>query len=289
MHKFFCQQSQFLTGSLVMGAIASLFLPALPSYADFKPPGDLEKPGNRRGLATRVFEPKPKPLNESTPRRPAGVAPVPLPRPDVPPIWESGDEPPLAPAPAQPKTCVVNGEPPLTTLVPKSNIGLTATAFPTFYWFTPTNSYRIVQFSLYKVKADGSSREEIYSTTFQASGKAGLSRIAIPDQDTTLALEPGTDYQWVVGLFCTRKGRNGLIANGWIRFVPPPQALTQKLSKAKRQDQADAFAEAGYWYDAVQALAAARRAKPEDRSLSKTWKALFESEAVQLSDIAAQK
>jgi len=166
---------------------------------------------------------------------------------------------------------------------------LRATAFPTFYWFTPTNSYRIIQFSLYEVGAEDFTRKEVYSTTFRASGKAGLSKISIPDQNTTLALKPETDYQWVVGLFCTRKGRNGIIANGWIRYVPPTQEVAKKVAKGKLKDQANAFAEAGYWYDAVRALAAVRQQKPEDERLSKTWKALFESEAVQLSGIAAQK
>ncbi len=273
-----------------MGVIAGLLLPVLPSYAGFKPPGDLEKPGNRRGLATRVFQPpKRGPLDESMPRRSPQVAPIPLPRPEAPPIWESEPDPAFTPSPSQPKTCVADGKPTLTTLVPKSNIGLTATAFPTFYWYTPTNTYPIVQFSLYKVGAQGNSREEVYSSTVQASGKAGLSRISIPDQDTTLALVADVDYQWVVGLFCTRKGRNGLIANGWIRFVPPSDKVAKQLSKAKPKDKVDIFAEAGYWYDAVQTLAAARRAKPEDKRLSQTWKTLFESEAVQLSGIAAQK
>ncbi|WP_299486331.1 DUF928 domain-containing protein [Acaryochloris sp. IP29b_bin.137] len=284
----YCSTPAKRIAPLAVGGLAALGS-ALPSYAEFKPPGDLDKPGNRRGLATRAIEPQPKPLNESTPRRPSRSAPIPLPRPDAPPIWELPDEPATPPGPGQPKTCVASGQPTLTTLVPKSNMGLSATAFPTFYWFTPTHSYRILQFSLYEVGAEGRSREEVYSTTFQASGKAGLSRISIPNQDTTLALKPETDYQWVVGLFCTRKGRNGIIANGWVRHTPPTQEVAKTFSKSKLKDQADAFAEAGYWYDAVQALAAARREKPEDRRLNQTWKALFESEVVQLSEIAAQQ
>lgn len=285
----YCSTPAKRIATLAAGGLVGVLLSALPSHAGFKPPGDLEKPGNRRGLATRAFEPRKGPLNESAPRRPSRVVPIPLPRPDAPPIWESPDDPAFSPQPGQPKTCVASGQPTLTTLVPKSNIGLSATAFPTFYWFTPTNSYRIVQFSLYEVGAGGRSRKEVYSTTFQASGKAGLSRISIPDQESTLALKPKTDYQWVVGLFCTRKGRNGIIANGWIRYVPPTQEVAKKVSKSKLKDQADAFAEAGYWYDAVQALAAARREKPEDGRLIKTWKTLFEADAVQLSEIAAQK
>lgn len=275
--------------TLAVGGLVGVLVSALPSYAGFKPPGDLEKPGNRRGLATRAFEPKKGPLNESTPRRPSRAVPIPLPRPDVPPLWDSEADPPVPSLPGRPKTCVAPGKPTLTTLVPKSNIGLSASAFPTFYWFTPTNSYRILQFSLYEVGAEGRSRKEVYATTFQATGKAGLSRLSIPDQDTTVALKPGTDYQWVVGLFCTPKGRNGVIANGWVRYVSPSAKATKTFSKGKLRDQADAFAEAGYWYDAVHALATARRNKPEDGRLAKTWKALFESDVVQLAEIAQQK
>lgn len=208
MSKYLCNQTQLLTSSLVIGAFVGVLLSAWPSYAGFKPPGDLKKPGNRRGLATRLLEPKRGPLNESTPRRgPARVAPVPLPRPDVPPLWDSETKPPQPTQPAQEKTCVADGKPTLTTLVPNSNIGLTASAFPTFHWFTPTHSYRVVQFSLYKVNAVGNALAEVYSSTFQASGKAGLSSVSIPAQATTLTLEPGIDYRWQVGLYCSQKSR----------------------------------------------------------------------------------
>lgn len=291
MPKFLSNRSQRMT-ALVMSGFVGVLLSALPSYAGFKPPGDLDKPGNRRGLATRLYEPKRGPLNESTPRRrPAGVAPpVPLPSPDAPPLWDLENTAPSSPtSPSQKKPCTADGQPTLTTLVPKSNIGLTATAFPTFYWYTPTNTYRIVQFTLYKVGASGSQRREVYSSTLQVSGKAGLSRLSIPDQETTVALEPGTDYQWQVGLYCSKKQRKGLVANGWIRFVPPSEKIAKKIAKAKPKDKADIFAEAGYWYDAVQSLSLSRREKPQDKRLTKAWRTLFESEAVQLTAIAKQK
>lgn len=281
MFKYVLNQTQLLASLLVIGS--GVVLSALPSYAGFKPPGDLKKPGNRRGLATRLFEPRRGPLNESAPRR---KPPIPLPSPEAPPIWDFEDAPP--PRPTRGTTCVAEGTPTLTTLVPKSNIGLTASAFPTFYWFTPTNSYKIVQFSLRKVNPANNSVEEVYSSTFQSSGKAGLSSIGLPTQITTQTLEAGVDYQWQVGLYCSKQKRQGLVANGWIRYVPPSAQLVKQLTMSKPQDQADVLAEAGYWYDAVQILAAARQTQPDNARLAKTWKTLFESKTVQLPEIATQ-
>lgn len=285
MSKYVLNQAQLLTGVVVMAG--GVLLSVWPSYAGFKPPGDLQKPGNRRGLATRLFEPRKGPLNESAPRkRPDGVVPIPLPSPEAP-IWDSEtDSPPNRPT--RGTTCVAEGKPTLTTLVPKSNIGLSASAFPTFYWFTPTNSYKIVQFSLRKVNPANNSVEEVYSSTFQSSGKAGLSSVSLPTQITTVTLEAGVDYQWQVGLYCSKQKRQGLVANGWIRYVPPTDRLAKQLTKSKPRDQADGFAEAGYWYDAVRVLALARQTQPENARLAQAWKTLLASKPVQLPEIATQ-
>lgn len=90
------------------------------------------------------------------------------------------------------------------------------------------------------------------------------------------------------GSILLSKKQNGLVANGWIRFVPPTNKLAKQLMQAKPSQKADIYAEAGYWYDAVQALAIARRAQPNDAGLAQAWQALFESETVQLPEIAAQ-
>ncbi|WP_299403917.1 DUF928 domain-containing protein [Acaryochloris sp. IP29b_bin.148] len=285
MSKYLRNPTQRLISSGVMGTLTGAMLFAWPSYANFKPPGDLEKPGNRRGLATRLFERRPGPLNESTPRRgPARVTPVPLPSPEAPPLWDL----PSDPTPSSPqKPCVAGRNPTLTTLVPNSNIGLTASAAPTFYWYTPTNSYKLVQFSLFKMDPVGNPLTQVYTSTLQVSGKAGLSSVTVLAQETTLTLEPGTDYRWQVGLYCSPNQQQGIVANGWIRFVPPPSKLVKKLVKADARQTADLYAEAGYWYDAVHAFAIAQPTQPQEANLTQAWQALLTSDAVQLPEIAA--
>jgi hypothetical protein len=276
-----------LISGMLIGAIASIALPALPSHAGFKPPGDLDKPGNRRGLATRLHQPPQRgPLNETTPQPPDRVAP---PRPIVPPIWPVPAPEPLSqPTPSQEKNCVASQQPPLTLLVPKSNIGLSASASPTFYWFTPSNSFKFVQFRLYKMDRFGNPIEEVYGSKFQSSGKAGLSWITLPHQKTMFSLLPGVDYQWQVKLYCSQRQQKGLEAQGWIRFVPPQRQFLEKLRKTNPQDHYDVYAEAGYWYDTLQELATSRQAQPDDPRLQQAWKSLLESKPVQLPEIAAQ-
>jgi len=51
----YCSTPAKQIATLAVGSIVGVLLPTLPSYAEFKPPGDLEKPGNRRGLAQKAI------------------------------------------------------------------------------------------------------------------------------------------------------------------------------------------------------------------------------------------
>jgi hypothetical protein len=135
----------------------------------------------------------------------------------------------------------------------------------------------------------GNPIEEVYSSKFQSSGKAGLSSITLPHQKTMLSLLPRVDYQWKVKLYCSQAQQEGLEAQGWIRFVPPQRQLLEQLRKTNPQGHYDVYAEAGYWYDTLQKLATARQAQPADPRLQQAWKSLLDSQPVQLPEIAAQQ
>ncbi|WP_236619127.1 DUF928 domain-containing protein [Acaryochloris sp. CCMEE 5410] len=180
--------------------------------------------------------------------------------------------------------CKASGNPTLTTLVPKSNVGLTASATPTFYWFIPQNTYQYVNFSLYSVDAEDNPTDLIYASTSRISGEGGLASVSIPKEGTTQSLEAGKSYRWMVRLLCSGNDRRGLSAMGWITYTPPSPQLANQLAVGNK---ADVYAEAGYWYDAVQELAQQKQANPTSPAVNQAWKELMESEFVQLNQLAA--
>lgn len=183
--------------------------------------------------------------------------------------------------------CKVSGLPTLTTLVPKNNMGLSASATPTFYWFVPQNTYQFVTFSLYTMDAEDKPKDLIYTSRVEVSGQPELASITLPERGTA-PLETGVNYRWMVKLHCSESNRRGLSAMGWLNYAPPSPAVTNQLATAQPEDKYDVYAEAGYWYDAVRELVTQKQANPHNPKVRQAWKALMESEHVQLSQIAAQ-
>lgn len=184
--------------------------------------------------------------------------------------------------------CKTSGTPTLTTVVPKNNMGLSASATPTFYWFIPTNTYQYVNFTLTKVDAADQPTDVIYSALSRISGQGGLASVTIPEQATTQALEAGTSYRWQVRMLCSNQDRRGLSATGWITYTPPSPDLANQLAAAQPGNKFDVYAEAGYWYDAAKELAILKQANPGNPQVQQAWKSFMESEHVQLNQLATQ-
>jgi|GEM_PF-2298275 len=184
--------------------------------------------------------------------------------------------------------CKTSGTPTLTALVPKDNLGRSASATPTLYWFIPENTYKSMTVSLQVMDAEDNPQDSIYTTKLAVSGQPELASVTIPDQAPTQNLQAGVNYRWMVQLHCTEDDRRGLSAMGWIHYVPPSPVLVNQLAAAQPEDRFDIYAKAGYWYDAVQELVAQRQANPNNLRVRRAWQDLMASEHVQLSQIATQ-
>jgi hypothetical protein len=197
--------------------------------------------------------------------------------------------------------CPANINPPLTALVPMSNRGLTLSPYPTFHWYMPTdNGHSKAEFVLYKVlnvadldtKGAAIEEEEIYRTQFQINQQAGIASLTLPSESTLSPLEIGQDYHWQVKLLCPDEtGEDEVVSQyveGWVTRVHPSTGFTQKLRQAKSIARIDLLAEEGLWNDALTQLTTLKRLDPNNKQLSQEWKALFNSEYVNLPDIPSQ-
>jgi len=193
----------------------------------------------------------------------------------------------------RPGTCLVDAQQVnLTALVPVGGLGLTTTPYPTLFWFMPANTAAAVRLTLFELDEHLADRAQIYQAVFQSNGEAGIASLTLPAQAGLPPLDLGKTYRWHVALICEAEDLAEAEeipgADGWIRRVEGKAALEQALKTATLREQFRRYAQAGIWYDALAALAAARRTEPTQVQLVQDWSRLLYSEPVGLAAIAEQ-
>ncbi|MEL6158398.1 MAG: DUF928 domain-containing protein [Cyanobacteria bacterium J06554_11] len=166
--------------------------------------------------------------------------------------------------------CLRTPDQPVIALMPKSNLGLTLSAHPTFWFSMPdVSADRTVEFGLYD--AEG---EIIYQKAF-SPGAAGITRFSLPDDAP--ALTANQDYRWYLSIVCDRASRSeDLVVTGWVRRIEADRAFQAQLATASPEEQAALYKSQALWYDALTALAELQQTNPTS-DLQQQWIALFES------------
>lgn len=176
----------------------------------------------------------------------------------------------------------LRSQPSLLALVPNQNFGTTISPYPTFFWYLPSTSAQMAEFTL--KQEDGS---EIYRTTFQLGKQAGIVSLSLPAHAGLPPLEVGKDYRWSFSIICDATDRSGdLFTEGVIQRVQPSTDLVNRLKAAKPEDRPALYAQAGVWYDAIDSLAELRYAQPNSPALLNQWRNLLGS--VGLTELANQ-
>jgi Domain of Unknown Function (DUF928) len=174
---------------------------------------------------------------------------------------------------------------PMTALVPPTNIGLTISERPTFWFYIPyqPTSANPVEFLLINDK-----NSTVYKTTLQLTSTPGIISISLP-QNAPL-LENRKKYNWVLSFMCDPANRlKDTFVKGYIERVSVNSNLKNHLEKASTpRERILLFAENGLWYDALTLLAEERRKKPNDVQIAKDWEDLLQSSEVQLKDIVSE-
>lgn len=159
----------------------------------------------------------------------------------------------------------------LALLLPSSNLGLTASARPTFFSYLPPTSAKKVFFSLRDEQG-----KVHYQTLLPITGQEELLRIQLPE--TVAALEANKNYQWGIAVLCGNRLRaDSPVASGWVKHMPPSRELAAKLKAGSAVQQAALYGENGFWFDTLRSLDQARAQQPNDMSLVSSWKQLLDS------------
>lgn len=170
------------------------------------------------------------------------------------------------------------GQKGLTALTPGKFLPLTVSEHPTFFWYVPSSSAERLEFTL----MDETDTQVIYTTTIPLPSKPGIVGFTLPKANAP-ALKIGKMYHWYLAMVCNSNDRTGdTVVDGWIERTSQSASLEQQLKQAKSlSEQAEVYAKAGIWHEAVATLASLRRDQPENQTFLTSWKQLLNSVELQ--------
>ncbi len=168
--------------------------------------------------------------------------------------------------------CASDGNKKIQTkaLQPHSDIGLTTSGKPTFFFQISPTSVKEARFSLSNTSG------YFYEKTFLLTKTGGVMSFTLPADASEL--EVGKEYTWKVEVSCDPDDHQGNpFVQGAIKRIQPSQKLASDLARASMRDRVALYAEAGYWYDSLKTLADLRSANPNNSDLISDWQDLLES------------
>ncbi|MEL6354412.1 MAG: DUF928 domain-containing protein [Cyanobacteria bacterium J06627_28] len=174
--------------------------------------------------------------------------------------------------------CIAHPEQPIIALMPESNLGLTISARPTFWFAMPeVHQSKNIEFGIFN-----QNEELIYQKTFQPSGEAGITHFSLPETEAALAIDQ--EYRWYLTVICDPSSRaEDLVVTGWVRRITPESALVESLAEATQQEQVALYQDAELWHETITQLADLYRNIDPDSTASQTgtveqqWNALLEA------------
>jgi hypothetical protein len=151
---------------------------------------------------------------------------------------------------------------------------LTAAERPTLWFNVPySREFARAQFVL-----QDENETKLYETPVTLPEKPGIIAVRVPEQ--VAALEPGKLYHWYfkVRIACNPQEKGTLeYVDGWVERTTLAPAIAQRLQTASPIEQAELYADAGIWYDAVTVLAELQRANAPTPANAAAWSSLIET------------
>ncbi|MBD2776915.1 DUF928 domain-containing protein [Iningainema tapete] len=136
----------------------------------------------------------------------------------------------------------------LTALAPLSHFGQTVSTQPTFAWFVPDVESHLMEFSLYEYGTSGKGK---FLKKINLQSSSGIMQLSLAKENYRLSI--GQKYLWQIALLCNpNRPSQDLVAAAVIEVVAMPPPVTNALAQTKEPlKQAELYAEAGLWYDAI--------------------------------------
>lgn len=166
----------------------------------------------------------------------------------------------------------------LQVLAP-DHVGNTAQEQPCLYWYIskPTG------YPLELTVTERQAVKPLLEKTMNVPEKGGIQSACLGDYDVKLL--KGTQYKWFVTLVVDPDSRSkDILAGGMVALVDQSPELVAKISSADSASLPDIYAEAGYWYDAIDTVSKMIDRAPASADSHKWRAALLEQ--VGLTEVA---
>ncbi len=168
-------------------------------------------------------------------------------------------------------SCFTDFNQSVVAILPRSIIGKTAEAHPTFWFSTPEfGASKTVAFELFS-----RSDELIYSAQLEISDEHGLSEFKLPE--TAPALVIGEDYRWVFSVACDTAKAPALGVQGIVHRVDLTDEVAAQIEAATPTEKLALYEAAQLWHEQVTTLIGLRREHSFNRVFQFEWAALIES------------
>ena len=156
-------------------------------------------------------------------------------------------------------------------VIAPDHTGLTSAGQPTLYWYASEAVATPLEFTLLPADAE----KPLVERRLPAVTRPGIQAVALASLGVTL--KPGTEYEWFVSAVSDPQQRSrDVTAGGTIRRAGADAALVAQLAQADARSVPVLYAQAGYFYDAVESLSKLIDRNPGDAALRGQRAALLE-------------
>jgi hypothetical protein len=158
----------------------------------------------------------------------------------------------------------------LLVLAP-DHAGFTTQQQPCLYWFISKPTTYSVELTVTERNAE----KPLAEKAVKRPEKAGIQSACLADYDVRLSRN--VHYKWFVTLVTDAEHRSkDILAGGVISLVDPQEALLVKLKEEDSSKAPSIYAEAGLWYDSLEAISKMIDASPANMNFRKQRASLLE-------------
>jgi Domain of Unknown Function (DUF928) len=158
----------------------------------------------------------------------------------------------------------------ITALIPRSTMGRTISAKPTFFYYIPIAlNNKTVEFKL----ADEKDRI-FYKKSFQmVTNGAGIISVSLDADANSPALEVGKSYRWYFNIKCNPNsyGDDNSVVFGWINRIALAPTVKTELDRSDDRDRLSILTQQALWHEYLATLVKLRLSSPRDVSLALKW------------------
>jgi len=206
----------------------------------------------------------------------ADLSPIQYNRPQFPEVSDRGT--PRKTTGAGSRGCEAEAAPVNLNLLAPTHTAVTASGRPSFYWRVSNVTPVSIRFTLVEPRVSKPLVDQEMTVT-----EGGIVRLEMPENAPEL--QEGKEYRWTVAVICDpNRPSTNIVAKSLIQRVSPSSELASQLAATSSDyERGQIYAQAGYWNDALDAIATSYTQQPNTATLNNLLAFLQQGEVSQIT------